>query len=209
MQIEYYGGNCVKITTKKVTIVVDDSLEKLGQKSIVKPENILVVTNRELVSSDTSAQFVVDRPGEYEVSDVSVQAIAARAHIDEVEHKSGVVVRLVIDDVKIGILGHIHPDLSEEQLESLGMIDILIVPVGGNGFTLDGVGALKLIKKIEPKIVIPTNYADSKLKYEVPPAPLEESIKNLAMEPAETLEALKIKGRDFGEGTKLIVLTRV
>jgi len=208
MQLEYYGGNCAKITTKKVSIVIDDDLEKLGLKPISKAENILVFTNKELGRNHLKGQFVVDRPGEYEVLDVSIQAISARAHVDETEQKNSIVVRLVIDDVKIAVLGHIYPDLSEEQLETLGMIDILIIPVGGNGYTLDGVGALKLTKKIEPKIVIPTNFADAKLKYEVPPSPLGEVLKTMAMEPAETLDTLKIKGRDFGEGTKLVVLNR-
>lgn len=208
MQIEYFGGNCVKITTKRVNIVIDDNLEKLGLKSIIKPENILVFTNKNLAGNNQKGQFVVDRPGEYEVSDVSIQAIATRAHIDESEQKNNIIFRLVIDDIKIGVLGHIYPDLSEAQLETLGMIDVLIVPVGGNGYTLDGTGALKLIKKIEPKIVIPTNFADKKLNYEVPPSPLEDALKNMAMEPTETLDTLKIKGRDFGEGTRLIVLNR-
>jgi L-ascorbate metabolism protein UlaG (beta-lactamase superfamily) len=208
MQIEYFGGNCVRLSTKKVTVVVDDNLADLGQKSITKPENISVITNSQLYKSIPSGQFVIDRPGEYEVMDVSAQAIAARAHIDNEGEQKGLAIRLVIEDIKIGVLGHIYPELSEEQLEALGMIDVLIVPVGGNGYTLDGVGALKLIKKISPKIVIPTHSGDSKLKYEVPPAPLEEAIKGLAMEPSETLDSLKIKGRDFEEGTKLIVLNR-
>jgi len=209
MQIEYYGGNCVKIATKKIAVIVDDNLSSLGQKLISKPDNILIYTNKTLSKDHPPSHFSVTKPGEYEVSDVSIQAVAARQHIDESEQKSGIIVRLVIDDIKIGILGHVHPDLSEHQLEALGMIDILIVPVGGNGYTLDGIGAIKLIKKIDPKIVIPTHYADKALKYEVPPAPLEEALKNMAMEVTETLDSLKLKGRDFGDGsTKMIVLNR-
>lgn len=208
MQIEYFGGNCVRVSAKKVAIVVDDNLEELGSKSITKPDNIGVITNASIIKNVPKSQFTVDRPGEYEISDVSIQGIATRAHMDEPEQKNAVIVRLVVDDIKIGILGHVYPELSEEQLEALGMIDILVVPVGGNGYTLDSVGALKLIKKISPKIVVPTHYADNKLKYEVPPAPLSEALKGLSMEPADTLDVLKLKGRDFDEGTKLIILNR-
>ncbi len=209
MQLEYYGGNCVKIATKKVTVIVDDNLFELGLKSISKPDNISIYTNKSLSAKSQDSYFLVTKPGEYEVSDVSIQAVAVRQHTDEPEQKNGIIVRLVIEDIKIGVLGHVHPDLSEQQLESLGMIDILIVPVGGNGYTLDGIGAIKLIKKIDPKIVIPTHYADKGLKYEVPPAPLEEALKNMAMEATETLDSLKLKGRDFGEGsTKVVVLSR-
>lgn len=208
MQIEYYGGNCVKISAKKVAVVIDDNLQALGLKSATKPENISIVTNRALIGQPPNSHFVVDRPGEYEISDVSIHSLEARAHTDDEDEQNANVVRLVINDIKIGVLGHIFPELSEQQLEALGMIDILLVPVGGNGYTLDGVGALKLIKKIDPKIIIPTHYADPKIKYEVPPAPLEEALKGLSMEPAETLDTLKIKGRDFDEAAKLVVLNR-
>ncbi len=51
------------------------------------------------------------------------------------------------------------------------MVDLLIVPVGGNGYTVDPVGAMKLIKAIEPKLVVPSHYADKALKYPVPSSP--------------------------------------
>lgn len=208
MQIEYFGGNCVRVVTKKVTITIDDNLDQLGQKTITKPDNISVVTNKEIIKSDPLSQFVIERPGEFEISDISIQGIAVRAHMDEPNQKKATIVRLVIDDIKVAVAGHIDSDLSEDQLELLGIVDVLIIPVGGNGYTLDGVGALKVIKKIDPKIVIPTHYEDKQLKYEVPQAPLEEALKGLAMEPAETLDVLKLRGREFDEGTKLIVLNR-
>jgi L-ascorbate metabolism protein UlaG (beta-lactamase superfamily) len=208
MQVEYFGGNCVRISTKKVAIVSDDNLKSLGQKSITKPNDISIITNRSLIKETPEAQFVVDRPGEYEVSDVSLIAVAARAHTDEESQHNANVVRLVVEDIKVCIIGHIHPELSEEQLEAIGMVDVLVIPVGGSGYTLDSIGAIKMIKKIVPKIVIPTHFADSKLKYEVPQSTFEEALKGLAMEPADTLDVLKIKGREFEEGTRLIVLNR-
>jgi hypothetical protein len=84
----------------------------------------------------------------------------------------------------------------------------MFVPVGGSGVTLDGVGALKLIKKIEPKIVVPTYYADRGLKYSPAPIDLATALKELSMEPSETLDKLKIKGREIGDTTQLIVLNR-
>lgn len=208
MEIKYYGGNCVRIQTKKVSVVLDDNLEKLGQKSITKPTDIEVLTSKSLLSATSKSEFMVNTPGEYEVRNVSIHGIAARAHMDEEGKKSAACFRLIIDDIRIAVLGHIYPDLNEEQLEAIGMVDILIIPVGGNGYTVDGVGALKLIKKIEPRLVIPTHYDDKNLKYEVPQADLESVRKTLSMEPAEELDELKLKGREFAEGTKLIVLNR-
>ncbi|MBI5357418.1 MBL fold metallo-hydrolase [Candidatus Saccharibacteria bacterium] len=210
MEIRYFGANCVRVQTKKVGVVIDDNLDEIGQKSITKDSDIALYTSKgdTLFKNKKPGNFLADKPGEYEVSDISIKGIAARSHMDEEGTKTAIVYRLIIDDIKIGVLGHIHPDLNDDQLEALGMIDVLIVPVGGSGYTLDSVGALKLIKKISPHIVVPTHYDDKKLKYDVPQAELEEVRKTLSMEPADQLDELKIKGREFSEGTKLVILSR-
>jgi len=82
----------------------------------------------------------------------------------------------------------------------------MFVPVGGHGYTLDAVGALKLIKKIEPKLVIPTHYDDKALTFSVPQQSLEEAIKALGMEPKETVAKLKLKQSEMSDVTQLIVL---
>ena len=107
-----------------------------------------------------------------------------------------------------GVIGHSFAKLTEQQYEDLGSIDILIIPIGGSGYTLDGVEAQKLIKEIEPKIVIPTHYDDGKTKYEVPQADLKEALKLLSIEPNETLESLKIKPNELNlsEVTRMIIL---
>lgn len=206
MEIKFYGANAIRLQTKKAAVVVDDNLDELGQKSITKESDISVFTTRVNENKAPKSLFYVDRPGEYEVNNVSIKGISAQAHMDEAGKKTAVIYRLLIDDYKIGIIGHIYSEISDEQLETLGMIDVLFVPVGGNGFTLDAVGALKVIKKVGPSIVVPTHYDDSKLKYEVPQASLEEVRKVISMEPVEELDQLTLKSREFGEGTKLVIL---
>jgi L-ascorbate metabolism protein UlaG (beta-lactamase superfamily) len=209
MEIQYFGGNCVKINSKKASVVVDDNLKELGGGEVTKAGDIVLYTGTEGVPNQ-SAKFVVARPGDYEISDVAISGVAARAHRDEADQRSATMYRIVADDVRVAVVGHIHPDITEAELEALGVIDVLVIPVGGHGFTLDPVGALKVIKEIEPKIIIPTNYADSKLKYPVPALSLEEALKELAMEPKETVPKLKIKGTAdlLNDQAQLIILER-
>lgn len=207
MELEYYGANTVKISSKKASVVIDDNLSALGAKPLATKNDIVLFTS-EAHPSPGDVHFVIDGPGEYEVSDVSISGIAARAHMDEDKTSNATMYRLIMNDVRIAVVGHIYPELSDDQLEELGTIDILIIPIGGHGYTLDGVGAQKIIKKIEPKLVIPTHYADKGLKYEVPQAELETAIKELAMEPTETLDSLKFKNLELTDTTKLIVLKR-
>lgn len=209
MEIKYFGANAIRVQTKKVGVVVDDNLSSLGQKSVTKPNDLSVYTRKQDETKLPKSVFYVDRPGEYEVMNVSIKGVSAQAHIDEPGTKNAVMYRLVINDFKIGIIGHVYPDISEEQLEALGMIDVLFIPVGGNGYTLDAIGALKIIKKIGPSIVVPTHYKDPKIKYEVPQDSIEDVRKVFSMEPVEEMEALSLKSREFAEGTRLVILKNV
>ncbi len=206
MEIQYYGANCVRISTKKAVIVVDDTTG-----SVIKNGDIALFTS-ELTRSSTKTEpkIIIDQPGEYEVSDTSIQGIAARSHMDEPSAITATMFKIIGDDTRVAVTGHVYPELNDYQLEAIGAVDVLIIPVGGSGYTLDAVGALKLIKKIEPKIVIPTHYADKAVKYEVPQANLADVLKELSMEPKETVPKLKIKAGDLiaGETSQIVVLER-
>lgn len=207
MELQYYGGNCVRISSKKASIVIDDNLESLGAKSVTKPGDISLFTGTHQ-DPKVETKIVIDRPGEYEVSDVSIQGIAAQAHIDEKGTHNATIYRLVVDDIRIAVVGHVYPELNGTQLEDINTVDVLIIPVGGNGYTIDPIGALKLIKDIDPKLVIPTHYADKGLKYEVPQQSLEEAIKGLSMESHEAVAKLKVKPAELLDTTQLVVLEK-
>ena len=207
MEIQFYGANCVRLVTKKASITVDDNLADVGLKAATKKGDIALFTTSHGEPVE-EVKLVIDHPGEYEVSDTSIHAIAARAHIDEQDKKTATMFKVIGEDVRVAVVGHIYPDLTDNQLEALGTVDVLIIPVGGNGYTLDPLGALKIIKKIEPKVVIPTHFDDGAAKYTVPQQTLEDALKGLAMEPKETVPKLKIKAGELAEVTQLIVLER-
>lgn len=205
MDIQFYGANCIALTTKQARVLIDDNLVDLGGKSAARAGDIALYTTAH-ASPAQEAKIVIDQPGEYEVSGVSIYGIPARAHIDEASAKSATMYKLLTEDLKILVTGHIYPELTDKQLEQIGMIDVMIVPVGGNGYTLDAVGALKLIKKVEPKLVIPTHYENTKLSFPVPQQPLAEALRALAMEPKDTVAKLKLKPSELGEITQLVVV---
>ncbi|MEK7095879.1 MAG: MBL fold metallo-hydrolase [Patescibacteria group bacterium] len=206
MELTYYGANCLRISTKKAQVVIDDNLDKLGLKSVTKPTDIILRTFPGV--SAKPSRFTADMPGEYEVSGVIIHGVSARGHMDEEGSRNAVIYTIAADDLKVAVLGHIYPQLSEDQLEQIGHVDIAVIPVGNSGYTLDAIGALKLIKQIEPKVIIPTHYADKSIKYEVPQVELQEALKNLAMEPSETLPKYKPNLTELTDTTRLIILER-
>lgn len=206
MDVQFYGANCASVAYKGTRIVIDDNLTELGAKSVTKPEDVSLCTRPP--KTPPAGRLVFDGPGEYEVADISVIGIPARAHLDGAGTTRATMFKLVIGETSLLFTGHIYPELSEAQLETIGLIDVLMVPVGGNGYTVDPVGALKLIKAIEPKLVVPTHYDDKSLKYEVPQQTLVNALKEMAMEPKETVAKLKLKPGELTDVTQLVVLEK-
>ncbi len=205
MDLQFLGANCVTVSYKGTRLVVDDNLAELGAKSITKPDDVAIYTGS--ASQPSPARLTIVGPGEYEVSDISIMGVAARAHIDE-SGSSATMFKLIAGDQSVLFTGHIYPELSEAQMEAIGRVDVMVVPIGGNGYTIDPVGALKLIKEVEPKLVIPTHYADKALKFPVPQQDLANALKELGMEPKETVAKLKLKGSELSDLTQLVILEK-
>ncbi|HEV2403536.1 MAG TPA: MBL fold metallo-hydrolase [Candidatus Saccharimonadales bacterium] len=206
MDIQFYGANCLVMTNKQARLVVDDNLADLGAKTVSKNGDVAIFTGTH-GAAKVEPKIVIDQPGEYEVSGVVIHAIAARAHMDGEDVKNATIYKIVCDESRVLIAGHIYPELSDDQLEAIGTVDVMFVPVGGHGYTIDGAGALKLIKKIEPKIVIPTSYTTDKLNFPIPLETLEKALQALAMEPKEIVSRFKLKAIDTtNTTTQLVVL---
>lgn len=205
MDMQFYGANCLVLSNKQVRLVIDDNLASVGGKSVTRDGDICLFTGDHTAPAG-KPKLVVDMPGEYEASNVSVFGIQARAHMDEADKKSATMYKITWGDTRILVTGHVYPKLTEAQLEAVGIVDIMFVPVGGNGYTVDATGALQLIKAVEPKFVIPTHYADSHLNFEVPATELEDALKTMAMEPKERIAKFQFKPADTTDTTQLVVL---
>ncbi len=201
MELEYKGGTCVIITHKKEVIISDPHLTPLGLKDQTNA-TIQLLTEPRFKADAKDEAVIVDGPGEYEVHNCSIWGIAVAPHTTPDGYKTTTVYRLDLDGTTVAIIGHITK-LDDAQLEAIGMIDVLILPVGGFGYTLEPKQAVDLVKAIEPKVVIPVHYADDGVTYEVPQAPLEDFLKELGTTAEEPQAKLKIKGGQLPE--KLIV----
>lgn len=191
--IEYKGGNTVVIATKKSTAVFDPKLSLVGLKDLAVKDAVEIATESRFALNSPAAKLHIEGPGEYEVGDFSIRATAAIRHIDTSDAKPlSTMYRVEIGDVRLAVLGNIESKLTEDQLESLGVIDLLILPVGGGGYTLDATSAAAMVRQIGPKAVIPVHYADSALQYEVAQDTLEVFTKELAA-PVETVSKYKVK----------------
>lgn len=194
MELQYFGANGLKFTTKKSVIVVDPMSDIATLKVDLKKATAVLATQPTLRGSGTAETFLIDGPGEYEFEDYSVKGIAAQAHTAPSGDKSATMYWINGQDLRVLVTGHIDAKLNEEQLEAIGIVDVVIIPVGGNGYTLDATGAASVVRAIEPKLVIPVHASDDGFNYEVPQDAIELFAKELGVPIAEDVpEKLKLK----------------
>ncbi len=189
--IEYKGGNGVIIATKGLRLIADPNLSVIGLKNMNVKDAIVVATEPRFLTDSDDTRLVIEGPGEYEIGDISIRGIAATRHIDA-DSLGTTIYRLAIGETRLVLLGNIAANLSEDQLETIGVVDIAIIPVGGGGYTLDAVNAARLIRRIDPKVVVPIHYGESGVSYEVP----QDSLKLFTDElgtPIETVDKYKLK----------------
>ncbi|MFO0970914.1 MAG: MBL fold metallo-hydrolase [Candidatus Saccharimonadales bacterium] len=194
MELQYFGANGLKFTTKKSVLVIDPVSDITNSKVDIKKATTVMVTQVAFKPLDAGETFVIDGPGEYEFEEYAIKGIPAQAHTAPSGDKSATMYWINIQDITFLVTGHIDPKLSEEQLEAIGIVDVVVIPVGGNGYTLDATAAVSVVRAVEPKLVIPVHSSDDGLSYEVAQDAVGLFTKELGAPVAEEVsEKLKFK----------------
>ena len=162
MKIIWHGHSCFEVSDK-VTVVIDPHDGKsLGIKTPSVRADILLISHDHFdhnCSRIVKGDFVTLRePGKKELKGVKVQGLPAY-HDDAEGTKRGKVTlfRFEIGGIRFCHCGDLGQDLSDQQVQALGKVDVLFVPVGGV-FTLDGAGAQRLVDRLQPKVVVPMHF---------------------------------------------------
>lgn len=203
-EISYLGANSVMITTKKDTLYIDPNQSVNGLKIPNIKDAVQLATEKRFLVDQKSERPTLEGPGEYEIGPFAITGFETAHHIDNDGTMKASCYRVMIDDIAIGVIGNIQSDLSEGQLETLGLVDVLVVPVGGGGYTLDHKEAADLVRKVEPQAVIPVHYQDSGIKYEVPQDSLQDFVTELGA-PVEKMAKFKVKSANDLPATMTIV----
>ncbi|MBD3328622.1 hypothetical protein GF340_04955 [Candidatus Peregrinibacteria bacterium] len=191
MEIIWRGNTCVEIKNKKNTVLInpyketpDYKLDKLNTDILVLTGNQPGADNKDIV--DVKSR-IIDWPGEYEINGILLNAY----QLINGENK-GFFLTLSDENLKICYMEDIGDDLNDELIESIGDVDILIIPVGGKD-KMNAKIAHKVMEEIEPRCVIPMMYqVDRK------PADLETAeafLKTAGAVQAEPVDKYEISGR--------------
>ena len=163
MNISWYGQSCFKLQSKDVILITDPFDKKTGLKPPFGAADIVTVSHDHYDHNNFQTlknnPFLVDSAGEYEIKKVTVRGIESyHDNMNGKERGSNVIYVIEMEDITICHLGDLGQNsLQDKQLEKIGPIDILLIPIGGVS-TIDWKESNNIISQIEPRIIIPMHY---------------------------------------------------
>jgi L-ascorbate metabolism protein UlaG (beta-lactamase superfamily) len=147
---------------------------------------------------------VLSGPGEYEVREILVTGIASW-HDDEKGAKRGrnTVYTIRLDDLVVCHLGDLGHSLPSEDLERIGDVDIVLVPIAGADTNLTAAVAAEVIHQLEPKVVVPMSYdPDEKRK----DSPYERLLHELGVKELTPVPKLSVTRSSLPENIQVVAL---
>lgn len=214
MTIIWRGQSLFEIATSRgknnqVSIVIDPFSQEVGLRVPKLEADIVLSTHEHYDHNNVRAvlgdPFLIQGPGEYEIEDVFIQGIPA-FHDDSQGKERGSVTIFTIEaeDLCLCHLGDLgQKELTSEQLEKIGEVDILMIPVGGV-YTISAKDTVKIMSQIEPKVIIPMHYALPRLKPKL--EGVDKFLKTMGIKKIEPLNKLTIKKKELSEEEAKIIL---
>ncbi|NCO12298.1 MAG: hypothetical protein COZ34_05145 [Candidatus Pacebacteria bacterium CG_4_10_14_3_um_filter_34_15] len=220
MILTYHGHSTFRIKGKKGTVITDPYEDYIGMPLPRLSGDIVTVSHDhkdhnaiKKISGTTRREnpFIVNKSGEYEVGGISIFGVRTFHDANEgVERGENIVFTALVDGIRICHLGDLGHELSPEQIEDIGSVDVLLCPVGGV-YTIDPELAVKTIRSIEPGIVIPMHYKTAQHNADVfgDLKTLDDFLKVYGVSP-EPVPKLDIDSTlNIPEETELVVLSAI
>lgn len=211
MDITWYGHSCFRMIERGSASIVTDPFDESIGYAIPKLKADIVSISHEAPGHSAidvvrGAELVLDRPGEYEIGGVFVTGVAT---FDETrppeELRRNIVFVYTFSSVTVCHLGDLDYIPQQKEIEALGSIDVLLVPVGGGG-ALNASQASDVISLIEPRIVVPMHYHTDQTTADL--EPLDRFISEMGLQSIEETDLLRVNRSSLsGDDTEVVILT--
>ena len=209
MEINWMGQSYFRIKGKQVTVLTDPFLAENGNTSNRVTANVICLSYANpaadaAIEKISPEPYIIRGPGEYEVSNVLV--IGVPSYQDENKGSirgKNTIYALEFEELSICHLGRLGHLLNDEQIEMIGNVDILFLPVGGN-ITINAALAAKLVRSMEPKIVIPMHYKTPGTNLELDP--VDKFLSEIGAQGITAQPKFNITKNNLPQATQVILL---
>jgi L-ascorbate metabolism protein UlaG (beta-lactamase superfamily) len=208
MVITHHGGQCFKVTFGNLTLVFDPIAKGASLPAVRFGADIALVSRDhpdmngiEEVTYGDKKPFAITGPGEYERQGIVVQGFLSNSKygLDKNQEEAvNTIYSVELEDMTLVHLGALSDtELSKEARENIGEIDVLFVPVGGDG-VLSPAKAHELAVSLEPKIIVPMHFDEKAL----------QTFLKEAGNGSEKVDKLTLKKKDLvGRDGSILVIT--
>jgi L-ascorbate metabolism protein UlaG (beta-lactamase superfamily) len=211
MDITWYGLGTFRINERSYPAIITDPLdEKQAEYSLPRVSADIVTLStpkddcHDLRWKFRGKQRTIASPGEYEMGGLFITGIDTyRDRKKGAERGQNIVYTFNISDVLVCHLGDLGHVPTQSQLETIGPVHLLLIPVGVPG-GLTPAKASEVVSLIEPHIVIPMNYKTPGIIEKR--NPVDRFLKEMGISNVAPQESLRISSRDIPEETEVLLL---
>jgi len=213
MEITWYGHSCFRLTERNYATVVTDPFDSktIGYSALRLRSDIVTVSHAAPGHNNTDAvkgiSHIIDGAGEFEIGGVFITGVQTDGGSSRKKAKDDAARNTIYvidyDGITVAHLGDLKHTPTQSEIESLGTINVALVPVGGGG-GLNAAKAAEIISLLEPNLVIPMHYSTPAVK--LPLDTLNKFIKEMGLSQTETQPSLKVTRSSLPHETHVSVL---
>lgn len=217
MEIKYLGHASFLIKTKTARIVTDPyDPDMVGLKFPKTEADVVTVSHdhkdhnqaKNVSGINGVSPLVIDMAGEFEK--MGVRIFGYQSFHDKTkgsERGGNILYKFESEGLSVLHCGDLGVVPEESFLETIGEVDVLLVPTGGF-YTIDSEEAFQLVKKVEPAIVIPMHYNHPKLNQKNfgQLTPVGEFTKKFGLDNPVSQPKLVYKKEEIEQEMKVVVL---
>jgi L-ascorbate metabolism protein UlaG (beta-lactamase superfamily) len=210
MEITWYGHSCFRLTERNFATVVTDPFDHkiVGYDALKLKAEIVTVSHDAPGHGNTDAikgtTHVLTGAGEFEIGGVFITAVQTAGNGKKSKDKTRNTLYVFdYDGITVAHLGDLQDTPTQSEVEALGTINVLLLPVGGGG-SLNAAKAAEVVSMLEPNLVIPMHYATPGAKISL--EALNKFLKEMGLSKLDAVPSLKVTRSGLPDETKVVVL---
>ncbi len=220
MEITWYGLGCFRLRGEGLPPVVFDPFNEMETGLTLPKAPAGIVVSSVLINEPDLTRWeslrgvnrIIAGPGEYEIGGVFITGVAsARARSEDNNKKKTaaqnghmqIIYTVDVQDVSVAHLGEIGRVPTQAEVEVLGRVNVLLVPVGIPG-GMTPAKASEAVSLIEPDIVIPMHYQIPGLK--VQRKSVQGFLKEMGLGESKPLNSLRLSASSIPEDLQIVML---